>query len=431
MRRPFVAAVEVIYAWLVRPDRPHRPNSLRSPMFQSITTCSVTRFRVLLVGLLAAILVLFAQVGWPPRGLTGMPLHDFVEYWAAGYLNLHGENPYDPDRIQELEQAVGRDTPGILMWNPPWTLSLVMPLGLLSCRTAHLVWLLVHFLVLAWCADALWRRYGGPLEQRWLSWVLAFTFLPTIFTLTAGQIAPLVLLGAALFLVCIHQGRDGLAGAATVLLAIKPHLSYLFWLALLLWTVRERRWKGIAAGLLAGLLALVVPLYFNPAVLHQYWHTFTSQPPAQYRSPTLGTAVRLLIGEGHFRLQFLALIPGLVWFVPYWLRRRGAWDWSEQLPVLLLISFLTAAYGAWPFDLVVLLVPVLQVAAEILREEQRGLGWLALSLYLAIEGIALLQLLCGVEYFWFLWMTPVLLLAYLGLQPRRRTSRLAPHMVCP
>src|SRR5262249_42925350 len=162
------------------------------------------------------------------------------------------------------------------------------------------------------------------------------------------------------------------------------HLAYVFWIALLLWTVRQRRWKVLGGGLLAGLAAVAVALACNPAVLGQYWRTFTSQPPAQYHSPTLGAALRLLLGEEQFRLQFLAMVPGLAWFVPYWRRHRTAWDWNERLPLLLLVSVVTAAYGAWPFDLVLLLVPVMQVAATV-RSEERIRRWMAGVVYGAIN----------------------------------------------
>ncbi len=222
-----------------------------------------------------------------------------------------------------------------------------------------------------------------------------------------------------LFLVCLDRGHDALAGAATVLLAVKPHLSYLFWIALLLWALRERRWSVLGGGVLAGVGALGIAFLFNPSVLGQYGQTWTSQPPSQYRSPTLGTVLRLLLGEERFRLQFLAMLPGLAWFVPYWLRHRTAWDWKERLPPLLLVSLLTAAYGAWPFDLVLLLVPLVQVAAEVQRGA-RGVQGFAAALFLTINGVASMQLSGGVEYFGFIWMTPALLLAYLAL--RRRSA---------
>ena len=337
-------------------------------MSQSLPARRSARPWLLLAALVVAVVIMGVQMAGPARGLTTLPLLDFVEYWAAGHLNVRGENPYDPERIEELERQTGRTSDGILMWNPPWTLPLVMPLGLLDCRTAHLLWLALQFAVVLWCADLLWRHYGGQAERRGLAWLLAITFLPTLFSLTVGQISPLVLLGAVLFLVYLRQGRDALAGAATVLLAIKPHLAYLFWIALLLWSVRERRWKLLGGGLLTALAAVAVALACNPAVLGQYWHTFTHRPPAQYHSPTLGTALRLLSGDAQFRLQFLAMVPGLIWFAPYCWRHRADWDWDKCLPLLLLVSVVTAAYGAWPFDLVLLLVPVVQVAAAMRGE---------------------------------------------------------------
>jgi hypothetical protein len=310
------------------------------------------------------------------------------------------------------------------MWNPPWTLPLVMPLGLLDCRTAHLLWLALQFVAVLWGTDALWRHYRGAVERRGLAWLLAITFLPTLFSLTVGQISPLVLLGAVLFLICIQQGRDAQAGAAAVLLAIKPHLAYLFWIALLLWCIRQRRWKVLGGGLVTALAAVAVALASNPAVLGQYWHTFTHRPPAQYHSPTLGTALRLLLGDGQFRLQFLALVPGLIWFVPYWCRHRTDWDWNERLPLLLLVSVVTAAYGAWPFDLVLLLVPVVQIAAAV-QGEPRPRRWRAGIVYLAINALAAAQLACEVEYFWFIWMAPALLLAYVALRRFSPPTRFA------
>ncbi len=80
----------------------------------------------------------------------------------------------------------------------------------------------------------------------------------------------------------------------------------------------------------------------------------------------------------------------------------------------MLVSILTAAYGAWPFDLVLLLVPVMQVAVMVQRE-RRGVWLWAGATYLAINSMAAAQLACEVEYFWFIWMTPALLLTYLGL----------------
>ena len=54
----------------------------------------------------------------------------------------------------------------------------------------------------------------------------------------------------------------------------------------------ERRARISIGGLLTALAAVAVALACNPAVLGQYWHTFTHRPPAQYHSPTLGTLLQ-------------------------------------------------------------------------------------------------------------------------------------------
>jgi hypothetical protein len=384
-------------------------------MSHSVVADNPRRPYLLGAALAVAVLLLAGQLVLSPKALTALPMYDFVEYWAAARLTLQGENPYDIERIEQLQRETGRGDEGILMWNPPWTLPFVLPLGLLDVRVAHLAWLGLHFLVLGFCADRLWRLYGGAADRRWVGWVLALSFLPCYFALTAGQISPLILLGATLFLYFNERRSEALMGAAAVLLAVKPHLCYLFWVALLCWAVRERRWKVLAAGAATGLALTAIPLAIDPALLQQYWHAITSQPPAQYRSPTLAHCLRVLIDPGNFRLQFLAMIPGLAWFVPWFYLNRCRWDWKEQMPLLLLVSVLTAAYGGWPFDLVLLLVPVVQIAARL----QSGEAWrrvAAVGIHVVIGLIAAVQIALGVEYFWFIWMCPAVLAAYVGFR---------------
>src|SRR5262249_31119857 len=158
------------------------------------------------------------------------------------------------------------------------------------------------------------------------------------------------------FLCMNRAGRPGLAGAAAVLLAIKPHLVFLFGFALLLWAVDRRRWRVLAGGALAGLAATALPPARHPPLLGPYWEALAHRPPAVWLSPTCGSLLRLAFGEDCFQLQFVPPLLGLLWFLVHWRRCRRTWDWGEQAPLLLLVSFLTAPYGAWPFDLVVLLV---------------------------------------------------------------------------
>jgi hypothetical protein len=378
------------------------------------------------IALALAALLLFQQLGRLLADRSIMPPDDFVEYWAAGRLNLHGQDPYKAENLLPLEREAGRESfpldpsgheSAIMMWNPPWTLTFVMPLGLLDARIGQLLWLLGNLAIILFCADWVWRYYRGPSAYRWLSWALALTFIPTMMVLRAGQIGPLILLGIVGFLHFEKQGRLFLAGAACVLIAIKPHLLFLFWIALALWAIEGRRWRVLIGGILTGLVATAIPIFFNPEICQQYWFALTHHPPEEWVSLTIGSILRLLLGENLFWLQIVPAIPALIWFGFHWRKHHAAWAWSEQMPLLTLVSFLTTFYGAWPFDLVVLLLPVIQAA--VWAVEEKRLRTVALAMYLVIDLTALSLILVGVTSIWFIWMTPALLLCYLSLRAYR------------
>jgi hypothetical protein len=352
-----------------------------------------------------------------------LPPDDFVEYWAAGRLNANGQNPYDGKLLLPLERDAGRDTDeAVMMWNPPWTLTLAMPIGLMKPRLAQLIWLVISLTIVIGCSDRLWLEYGGSTKRRWISWALALTFVPTLFVLQAGQIGPFILLGITGFLVAERRGLPWLAGAFGVLMAIKPHLVYLFWISLAVWAACRplpNRWKVIAGGVIAGIIATAIPMASNPDVLGQYWHAMTQETPTQWKSPTIGSYLRAAVDESWFKLQYVPMLIGVAWLaIAAWRSRRHIWSWPERLPLLLLVSFVTASYGAWPFDVVILLPAILQVAADLARSADRARVFAALAAYASINVAALVMNGLGITSDKFVWLAPSLLVAYLLLRPK-------------
>ena len=85
---------------------------------------------------------------------------------------------------------------------------------------------------------------------------------------------------------------------------------------------------------------------------------------------------------------------------------------SVLWPLLLLVSFVTAPYGAWPFDLVLLLPAIVQVVLKpsgdpVILPRSGVLACLA-----AINLACLAMNLAQVGSFWFLWVAPAVLLVY-------------------
>lgn len=365
-----------------------------------------------IAGFALAAVFLVAQVRTLLKDPTIWPPDDFIEYWAAARLALNGENPYDPNLLLPLQKAGGCDTDeAIMMWNPPWSFAVVLPLGLFPAREAQLLWLLVNLAAIGFCGDRLWLILGGSRENRWIGWISALVFLPTLFALQSGQIGPLLLLGAVLFLECERRGWPLLAGASTLLLAVKPHLAYLVWVAILMDGVIRREARVVIGGALAGVAAVLVAMAFDPAILSQYADAMANRPPSQWVSPTLGTLLRMAFGENLFKLQFVPMIAGLAWFAWHWKRNAATWNWTEQLPLLLLVSFVTAPYGAWPFDMVLLLPAVVKLIG--LRRPA------ILAALIAINLACLAMNVMKSGSFPFIWVSPAVLVLYvIAMRPQ-------------
>jgi hypothetical protein len=369
----------------------------------------------LLVGTAAACALMAVQIARGGPGLLHLPLYDYTAFWAAGKLNAAGQDPYDPARLEVVEREANPATVDVLlMFEAPWALTLLAPFTRLAPLSGHLLWQLTQFATLLLAVEILWRVRGGTAATRWQVWLLTFTYLPCYFLLVTGQFGAVILLGLAGFLYCLNRRREVAAGACLALAAVKPQLTLLFWIALLLWALEGRRWRIVLGGTLATLALLALPIYENPNLPWQYWDGLTLRTQTHsHLSPLAGTALRLVLAPGRFWPQFVPLIPGMLWLAWYWQRHRRAWDWNERLPALLFVSFLAAPYGAWPFDLVVLLLPLIFRLRQ-LDGASPGLRTMAVAGYAAIGGLALCQILREVEYFWFLWMTPALLALYLA-----------------
>lgn len=336
---------------------------------------------------------------------------DFTQYWAAGRIQLAGGNPYSPEEMLREQWPAGwRGEIPLMMWNPPWTIPLVLPLARLPYNMARTLWLLISFVALILSVDVIWRVYGGSAENRWVSWLLAVFYVPTLATLAVGQIGPLLLVGIAGFCWAAKVRRWALAGVLAFLLAIKPQLVYLFWPALALWAVHRRCWRALAGCALAIIVTSAIAIALNPPIFGHYLYSALTISPLGWVPPTLGSALRRELGMEHRWLQFAPTLLGGAWFAAYWWRQRHTWDWLQQMPVILLASLITTSFG-WSYDNVVLLPAAVQMATRIGRSGSKALGWLGVVIWTTFNTLAMALRISQAYEFWYLWM-PVTLLAY-------------------
>lgn len=353
------------------------------------------------------------------RGLT-IPV-DYLQFWSTGYLTAHGENPYDSARLFELQKTINPDLPWpIISWHPPFALLLSIPFGLLPVPVGYLIWIGLQTAIVFLSAALLWKSGGGTAETQRIAFLLALLFGPTLIVIMCAQVTPTCLLGVAGFAAAARAGKPKLAGAAVALTALKPHLLCVFGLILLLDATRSR-FSRVAVltgcGVLLGASLIVTAV--NPQVPGWYADVLLGRPatpmpykPADVPSPTMGSFLREYVATGEclsarqrrpqerddlptrrtvvpgsFAVQLipfavLATVSVGVWFV-----HRKRWDWPTAIPWLVLASMASSPYGAWTFDLVLLLAVAIPTAARLSIQEGNHLAkCLAILWYILISG---------------------------------------------
>jgi len=324
------------------------------------------------------------------------PLHDFVEYWTAAHLLLAGKNPYSLSEMFKMQQALGwRDSIPLMFLSPPWSLSILAPLGLAkSYAIAWVGWVTILTIAVAFSSRLLMDLYFGDVRIPEISdttlnrCLFAFTFYPVLLCLKFAQTAPLMLLGVAGFLHFESKRRPVVAGTLLSITLIKPHLLYLVWLAVLFWSWQQRRWKTVASAVGFTTLLTAIVLLLDPQVCRHYWELASGPYLQAYPSGIAALVRKLLGGVGTFWIQFIPPSIGLIWFAAFWWRHHMNWSWFEQMPMLVTISVLTSAYG-WHFDQTLLALPVIALAGK----RAKALGRLPLNLVILYTALNVVLML--------------------------------------
>ena len=357
--------------------------------------------RVVLAASLAY--VLFSQAGALHANVGA---RDSIAYWAAGRLLLQHQNPYDAAAVLHLERQQGyAEAKPLVLRTPPWSLFLVLPLGILNAFWAWIVWIGLSVGVLIWAVRATWRIFGEGSRPPDFWIVIGYCFAPVPACLVAGQFGMVLLLGIVLFLL-LERNYPFLAGAALVLPFAKPHLLSLMWLALGLWICRERK-SRIAGGFLSAVaLATAVALMFDPAILQHYPAMLQDAAIGNEFIPALSGVLRLLFLRPFFWAEFIPISLALLWCGWFYFVNRSNWNWRDQGLTLLVVSVLATPY-AWFTDEVVLLPAMLQAGLWIYGARQRiTMGTrVVLALFVFLDLLLLLILAAKVPfatgiYFW-------------------------------
>jgi hypothetical protein len=310
-----------------------------------------------------------------------------------------------------------------MMYNPPWTIPIIILFGLFSRPLAQMGWILAQIAVLLFCAAQIWQLYGGQPKQLWVAWLVAFTFGPVIIAVIwLGQISPLILTGLVGFLVFMDKpGKGWLAGAFAVLATVKPQVPYIFFIALLLWTLFYKKWSIIIGFMTFFTLLNIIAIVIDPHIYSQFFLCLRNNAPTAWLTPAIGTYLRLLFYPPGFILIYLPPLLGAIWFVYYWIKHHNGWDWKHEMPLLLSVSVMTSAY-IWTYDLVVLLIPLLQAFIWLLVNKRRWWVSSVIIIYILMD-VLHVQLHFAWDDSKFFWFAPGIFLWYLVVRAIHHRSK--------
>jgi hypothetical protein len=312
---------------------------------------------------------------------------DFTPYWNGASAVAAGVTPYG-----WLAENRPQGVPDYIY--PPILAVLLSPLpGLLDYPTARWAWLAFSVLCLVVSVALIWRTSGLRLrDPRALAVAPAFALVPPVtLALGIGQLSPQLLLVVAAAYAAVGARRDTLAGGLVALGAYLKSFPGLIAAYFLL----RRQWRAFAAAVLSGLLLLgltVMVVGWEP-----HWVYLTRVVPRQgiwvggpFNVSIAGFVTRLfvdnpfttpIVDSGRFgqvaiallSVATLALTAYAVWNAPKDRLGVGA-AFALVVTASLLVSPINGNY-----NLLILLLPLLVVAAHVQNDWPGRLRWLLLA----------------------------------------------------
>jgi hypothetical protein len=201
-----------------------------------------------------------------------------------------------------------------------------------------------------------------------------------------------------------------MAGMFLAMASFKPQLIYLLWIALILWTVVNKKWQLLISTISTIAILTTIPLNINPNVLSQYLYSIREYPFSEWATPTIGSLLRLIFGLDKFWLQFIPMGIGTVIFTYFWLKEKERWNWIDGSPMIVGFSILTTPY-AWTYDAILFIIPIVHASIYAINHHSKNIQLVIFSVLLILSLFNLI-LHMQLNDFWFLWLFPSIFLWY-------------------
>lgn len=321
---------------------------------------------------------------------------DFVAYWFAGKMVTAGENPYNPDLWLLAHKAAGSVwMPDDRFVYPLPTALLFAPLGLLSLSVAYLTWIVLTQCCLAGSLALLLFTGRYPRYPQLLFPTAAgvMLFRPTLLVVQNGQMSGLLLLIICGVIHLWEKGKYRLGGVLLAVLICKPNIGLPVIVLLSAWLLYRRRRVAVASCIGACLALTAIAMVYDPYWVSEFVKAGSGRlAESALHTPTVWGAAEILTGYRGMAALTVGGAAGVAILMANWvfLRHQGrSIDDRTAVCLAIILTLLLTPY-VWPYDQLLLIVPVMTVMISLLRGGYPFL--LAASLFIAFDVVAFVLL---------------------------------------
>jgi len=169
---------------------------------------------------------------------------DFRGYFAAARVLIIGGNPYDYKQLVPILLEVTGYVGNNPYYYPPWFAWFITPLTWLPFNIARVFWMLFNFAiwVVGLCLLSKLLNWPDTGWRRWLMYLFA-TFLFALITWRYEQTGIILFTLLVATLTTIHKKKWVWAGLWLSLLLIKPNITFILVVAIIVWLIRRGHWQ--------------------------------------------------------------------------------------------------------------------------------------------------------------------------------------------
>jgi hypothetical protein len=337
---------------------------------------------------------------------------DLIAFWGGTQQYLKGLNPYDLNGLLIVQHSVlAEQVEPQFFLNPPWSLPIFAIFFGGSFEFTRFLWLVLNLFFLI-SSSLIIKSWYPHTRITLIQTLLAGTLtVPTIMALWMGQLTLFIFFFLCLSFTALKNRLYFLTGILMVPLTLKPHLLFLVFVLIIIWSLKERKFN-LLLGLISGFIILNLIVYLShPQIYDEFLHS--SATPTLFRTSTLTSIIRgwfyNFTGELPFWPLYVIPISASIGLVYNQLYSKRAIQWESDGIKTLILSLIFAPY-TWLYDYT--LLNVVQVAAFCISKT--SLAPLeafnrCLTVFIVIQLGTILTGFIATELFWYFWYPAVML----------------------